>query len=238
MVPRSIALGSGDARSKSCSFTHLVSKLLCCRYCKKQTSLRGPFVRYQMDPSIDYLQYLRLIVYVEAQQFLRAVLSPKNYLLQRAPNQISSSYQIWNFGFWKFSIWMLYRPLFAFPISFIYHFYSHVGLFNSSFVWCSRIHSLIKSFFGRGLTHPDIFPERFESANKNPFLEYVLFHQNNLYSFQPKSELMAKYKTVIWKCLWLGFWQKQIINKLGGHTLWNNWPLIVLVDPKCTRATE
>ena len=158
MVPRSIAFGSGEARSKSCSLTHLflqnnsnVSVLP-----RFFTFLRGPSVRYLMDPSIDYLRCLHLIIYVEAQQFLHAALSPRDIIIKK--NEISFSYQIWNFSFWKFCIWMLYRPLFAFSISFIYHFYSHVRLFNSSFVWCPGIHSLIKSD-SYCMTHQDI-PER------------------------------------------------------------------------------
>ena len=83
MVPRSIAFGSGEARSKSCSLTHLflqnnsnVSVLP-----KFFTFLRGPSVRYLMDPSIDYLRCLHLIIYVEAQQFLHAALSPRDIII-------------------------------------------------------------------------------------------------------------------------------------------------------------
>ena len=59
------------------------------------TSSRGPCVRYRMDLSINYLQFLHRIVYVVAQRFLRAWRSPRHLLVN---NGLNSNDPLTRFG--------------------------------------------------------------------------------------------------------------------------------------------
>ena len=170
------------------------------------TSSRGPCVRYRMDLSINYLQFLHRIVYVVAQRFLRAWRSPRHLLVNNGLNS--------NDPLTRFGILALENSASECCIGLFLVFLSRSFIISIRMLDCS-----ILALSDHGYIHWSNRSDSFiffESENKNPFLECVLSHQNNLYSSQLKSELMVKYKTEIWKCLWLGFWQK-IINK---HISW------------------